>query len=173
MSVVQTEVQALPFVVEPIISVRVKLWARFAAQMSSDEDIDIASNVYYGFWYDNSAFRVYTYALAYVEGAAAGNSASASHLVMWLDSLVGSLRPLIEMWSRVARGLLGQVGDVSFPRHYKDADEHVGSSVRLLADVRQFGVAVCQEFGLVIPNSFIEQSVSPTVPAVGESVESR
>jgi len=172
MATAQTEVQALPFVVEPIAPTRIKLWARFAGQMSSDEDIDIASHVYYGFWYDNHMFQVYNCVLPHVEGIAAGNPLSVSHLVMWLDSLADGLAHVVDTWSRVVRGLLGQAGDVSFPRHYKDADQHVAWAVRVLAEVRQFGVAVCQEFGLVIPESFVEQSTSPTVSAAGEGVES-
>lgn len=172
MAIEQAEVQILPFVVEPIVPTRIKLWARFAAQMSTDEDIEIASSVYFGLWYDNHVFQVYHYILPHVEGAAAGNPASVSHMMTWLDALASGLTPLITTWSKVTRELLGQVGDVSFPRQYKDAEQHVASAIRLLAEVRQFGVAVCQEFGLVIPESFVEQSASPTVPAAGEGFES-
>lgn len=173
MAIEQAEVQALPFVVEPIAPDRVKLWARFAAQMSSDVEIDITSDAYFSFWYDNYAFQVYCNILPHVEGATAGNPTSVSHLVMWLDSLADGLKTVVYGWSKVTRGLLGEVGDVAFPRHYKDAEQRVAASVRLLAEVRQFGVAVCQEFGLVIPDSFVEQGASPTVPAAGEGVESR
>lgn len=173
MAIEQTEVQALPFVVEPIAPTRIKLWARFAAQISSDADIEIASSVYFGLWYDNHVFQVYNYILPHVEGAAAGNPASVAQLMTWLDALASGLIPLMNTWFRVTRGLASQVQEVSYPRHYKDADQRIASSVRLLAEVRQFGVAVCQEFGLVLPESFVEQSASPTVSAVGEGVESR
>ncbi len=172
MAVEQVVVQELPFEVGPIAPSRVKLWSRFAGQMASDADIEIASNVYSGFWYDNYVFKMYDYALAWVKGAAAGDRSSASHLVAWLGMLASGLESVVERWSRVTRGLLGQVGDVSFPRHYKDADQHIAWAVELLALVRFFVVAVCQEFGFDIPDGLLEQRPSPTVPAAGEGAES-
>ena len=172
MAVEQVAVQELPFVVGPIAPERIKLWSRFAGQMASEAHIEIASNVYLGFWFENHAWKTYNYALAWTKGAASGDTQSAYHMVSWLSSVVSCLESVVVMWSRVTRSFFAEVGDVSFPRHSKDADQRLTSAIELLAQVRFFAVAVCQEFGLDVPESLLEPSTSPTVTAVGEGAES-
>ena len=170
MVIEQTE-QPLPFVVEPLSPARAKLWGKFASQVCTQSEINIIRAVHNTFWYDLHSYSIYEHALTHVEGAASGILHHVECLTGWLDSLAATLCFSIKLELEVLLDLQRTGGDEVSPRHYKDVNDHIASSTRLLADVRQFGVAVCEEFGLAIPESFVEQSTSPTVQAAGEGVE--
>ena len=170
MAIEQTE-QPLPFVVESFSLARVKLWGKFACGITDASQITTAQMVYLAFWHDARLYRLYEFALAHVEGAATGDMVSIERLIVWLGYLAEGVPVAIERWGNIVLCLQGDDGIVVLPRHLEDTNTHLVSLSRLLADIRQFGVAVCEDFGLSIPESFVEQSTSPTVQAAGEGVE--
>ncbi len=173
MAVEQVFEQAFPFVVDGVAPARLKLWANFAGQLSSDADFYSAENVYSGFHSEYKACERYSYAVGWAEAAASGDKRAVSSMVGWLGLLVTGLGLALQEWATVERQFVSHGMSVSFPQHYKDATEAVSRLTHLRYEVRSFVIVVCEHFGLPLLSPLLEpENSSPCAITTGEDVES-
>jgi hypothetical protein len=167
MAVEQVAVQELPFRIEPLSPKRLQLWSRFAGQATTDTDMWIVRNVYYAFYWEMRAQTVLEHVLLWHQSL--HSQSNAEVLVLWLNSLVTEQVTLRDTYDQIAT----QIADCekSYARYYKDIDERLVAVVNVLDVIRQYGVSLCYEWHLVIPQQFVQESSSPTVPAAGEGGE--
>ena len=169
MAVEQVAVQELPFVVEPIVPARLKLWGRFAGQASTDIDVDILLSVYRAFWWEKQSHVWYDHV------SFSHSCFDVSALVRDLNFLANSLGEVAGGWFAIAercRGFLRLGQGMFLFRYAKDAAQSATFFLSMLQEVRFYGASLCQQYGLAVPEYLVEPSASPTVSAVGEGAES-
>ncbi len=167
MAVEHVEVQQLPFTIEAIPLKRMQLWSRFAGHASTEVDMDIVRDVYSAFWWELRTHD--TVQQVFVWYQSLRSQADAASVVGWLDLLAGEHMTLANVYREVATLLGGSEG--LYARWDKDVDERLRVVLAVLAQVRQFGVMLCSQWGLAVPERLLGESVSPTVPVAGESAE--
>ena len=168
MAVEQVAVHQLPFTIEPLAPKRVQLWSRFAGRAVSLADMWIVRTVYYAFWWELRVEE--TVQRVFVCHQSLYSQAEAGHLVGWLENLAYELVTLRDAYSEIATRIAAC--SESYARQYKDVDERFLVVLSVLDVVREYGVMLCSQWGLVVPEHLLPESVSPTVSAAGEGAES-
>ena len=159
MAVEQVAVQQLPFMIEPLAPKRVQLWSRFAGRAASEADMWIVRTVYYAFWWEVRAQT--TLQRVFVCNQSLRSQSEVGHLVGWLNSLAYELVTLRDAYSEIANQIAAC--DESYARQYKDVDERFLVVLGVLDVVREYGVMLCAQWGLVVPEHLLVESPSPTV----------
>ncbi len=168
MAVEQVAVQELPFVIEPLSPKRVQLWSRFAGRATTEADMWIARGVYYAFWFELRVQKTFQHVIEwslYLRG-----QSDAGSFVGWLDLLADEHITLLNAYSEIARQIAAC--EVSYARWYKDIDERFLAVKGVLDAVRQYGVMLCSEWSLAVPEHLLQESTSPAADTTGEGGES-
>ncbi len=142
--------EGFPFSVESVSSDRVQLWARYAAHVSTGDEVNVVIRVYGAFWHDMAS--VYCFEQA-VLCASKGRFGS---VLGWLDLLLVSLTTAGDdcHWSGVVEclvSLMDRGQSVSLREWYEDACSRVQMLVALCHQVVQFVADLCQEYQCALP----------------------
>ena len=164
MAVEQIAVQELPFTIEPLSPKRVQLWSRFASRAATDVDMWIVRTVYYAFYWEVRAQSVLQHVSLWNQSLT--EQSDASLLVQWLNSLAYEQMVLRDTYREVAMQIAEC--EASYARYYKDIDERLMRVLDVLEVIRQYGVSLCYEWHLPIPQHLVQESTSPTAGTVGE-----
>ena len=167
MAVEQVAVQELPFEIEPLSPKRVQLWSRFAGRASTEADMWIVRGVYYAFWFELRVQKTFQHVVEwnlYLRG-----QSDAGSLVGWLDLLADEHQTLLNAYSEIASQIAAC--EESYARYYKDVDERFIAVLSVLHAVREYGVMLCSQWGLAVPEHLLPESTSPAVSAAGEGRE--
>ena len=159
MAVEQVTVQELPFTIEPLSSKRVQLWSRFASRAVTETDMWMVRDVFYAFWWEVRAQE--TLQRVFVCNQSLREQVDVSSLVGWLGLFAEELMTLRDSYGV----LLSQMNahGVSDARCYKDIEVRYRIVVAVLQAACQYGMMLCSQWGLVVPEHLLAESSSPTV----------
>ena len=159
MAVEQVAVHELPFTIEPLSPKRVQLWSRFAGRAATEADMWILRSVYFAFWWELRA--QITISRVLVCSRSLCSQMEVGHLVGWLDNLAYELTTLRDSYSQIADQIAAC--EESYSRYYKDVDERFLVVMSVLSVVREYGMLLCSQWGLAVPEHLLAESTSPTV----------
>jgi len=139
--------QGLPFVVEPVSSQQVQLWATYAGQVSTEEGFSLVSNVFHAFWWQAAAYDCY-------QSASGLLGFDVSSVVVYLDMIVNELRNAMEFWANVVSLMDGyQALRLSSGQWIEDAMQQVQRALDLRQAVAGQVAIWCDTYQIALPES--------------------
>lgn len=138
-----------PLAVGPLAPERVRLWATFARQACSGEEMSMVSWAFLGFWWELQLASSFGQVVALVEAG------SIQEAVGWLNLMLQEIGCGLEQWQQVLRQMASHE---ALPAHYRDCLEDVQQQVAMLAgllpEVAAYGLMLCSQYGLLVPPEF-------------------
>jgi len=133
--------QGLPFVVEPVSSQQVQLWAAYAGQVLTQPGFSLVSSAFDALWWQAAASDCY-------QSASRLLGFDASSVVFYLDMIVNELRNAMESWARVV-SLMGECQG----QWIEDAMQQVQRSLDLRQAAASQVAIWCDTYQLALPES--------------------
>lgn len=135
-----------PFVIEPVSSPRVQVWAQFAMSAFDLPSLDVVNDAFSSLYWEASIVDSLQNAQSYMV------SGEVRWAVDWLDIALSSISSALNRWTAVVQGLGRlQVEMGSVDRLFQDATTRCSFFSQLGPQVASCGVDLCALYQLKVP----------------------